>query len=93
MVALLVGPFIVAERIFASGQAGNNGFRSSVCEPLTQLCAVVSLVSEQLFRRPGPADEAFRYGSIVRLAAGQEDGKKTAFSICECVDLRIAPAA
>jgi hypothetical protein len=29
----------------------------------------------------------------MRLAAGQEDGKKTAFSICECVDLRVAPAA
>jgi hypothetical protein len=26
------------------------------------------------------------------LAAAQEDGKKTAFSICDCVDLRISPA-
>ena len=29
----------------------------------------------------------------MRLAAGQEDGKKTAFSICDCVDFRVAPAA
>ena len=29
----------------------------------------------------------------MRLAAGQQDGKKTAFSICDCVDFRIAPAA
>jgi hypothetical protein len=27
------------------------------------------------------------------IAAAQEDGKKTAFSICDCLDLRIAPAA
>jgi hypothetical protein len=29
----------------------------------------------------------------MRLGAGQQDGKKTAFSICGCVDFRIAPAA
>jgi hypothetical protein len=29
----------------------------------------------------------------MRLAAGQQDGKKTALSICDCVDFRIAPAA
>ena len=31
--------------------------------------------------------------TIVRLAASQQDGKKTAFSICDCMDFRIAPAA
>ena len=29
----------------------------------------------------------------MRLAAGQKDGKKTALSICDCVDFRIAPAS
>ena len=29
----------------------------------------------------------------MRLAATQQDGKKTAPSICDCVDFRIAPAA
>ena len=28
----------------------------------------------------------------MRLASGQQDGKKTAFSICNCVDFRVAPA-
>jgi hypothetical protein len=28
-----------------------------------------------------------------RFAAGQEDGEKTAPSICECMDLRVAPAS
>ncbi len=31
--------------------------------------------------------------TIVGLAAAQEDGKKTAFSICDCVDFRVAPAS
>jgi hypothetical protein len=92
-VTFLVGPFVEAERVFAIGQAGNNGLRPSVCEPVTQLRAVVSLVREQPFRGRGSANQAFRYGAIMCLTAGQEDGKKTAFSICECVDLRIAPAA
>ena len=29
----------------------------------------------------------------MRFAAGQQEGKKTAFSICDCMDFRIAPAA
>ena len=91
--ALLVGPLVEAERVFAVGQTGDNGFRAAVCEPVTQLCTVIGFVPEQLFRWFGSADQAFCYGTIVRLAAGQEDGKKAAFSICECMNLRVAPAA
>jgi hypothetical protein len=29
----------------------------------------------------------------MRIAAGQEDGEKMAPSICECMDLRVAPAS
>ena len=29
----------------------------------------------------------------MRFAAGQEDSEKTAPSICECMDLRVAPAS
>jgi hypothetical protein len=29
----------------------------------------------------------------VGLATGQQDGKKAAFSICDCVDFRVSPAA
>ena len=91
--ALLVGPLVEAERVFAVGQAGDNGFRAAVREPVTQLCTVIGFVPEQLFRWCSSADQAFRYRTIMRLAAGQEDGKKTAFSIRECVNLRVAPAA
>jgi hypothetical protein len=31
--------------------------------------------------------------AIIRLAAGREEGEKTAASICECMDLRVAPAS
>lgn len=34
-----------------------------------------------------------RARAVVRLAAAHEDGKKTALSICQCADLRIAPAS
>ena len=91
--SLLIGPLLEAEWVFAIGRARDHGFSAAICKPVTQLCAIVSLVPEQLFRRLGSADQTFRDRAIVRLATGHEDGKKTAFSICECVDLRIAPAA
>jgi hypothetical protein len=92
-VAPLVGFLVEAERVFPIGQIGDNSFGAALCKPATQRRAVVSPVPEQLSRRLGSADEAFGYGTIMRLAVGQEDGKKTAFSICDCVELRITPAA
>jgi hypothetical protein len=58
---------------------------------LAQLCTVVGLVTEKLAGRLGATDQAWGGRTIVRLASGQQDGKKTAFGICDCVDLRIAP--
>jgi hypothetical protein len=40
-----------------------------------------------------PADKALRNRTVVRFAAGQQDGDQAPFSICECVNLRVAPAA
>jgi len=60
---------------------------------LPQVCAVVGGVANELGGCLGAPDEALGGRTIVRLAATQEDGKKTAFSICQCVDLRIAPAS
>jgi hypothetical protein len=91
--AAFVGFLVEAEGVLPVGQTWDNGFRAAVRKPVAQFCAVIGLVSEQLSRRLGSADQAFCYGAIMRLAARQEDGKKTAFSICDCVDLRIAPAA
>ena len=93
MVAAFVSFLVEAEGVLPVGQTWDNGFRAAICKPVAQLCAVISLVPQQLSRRLGSADQPLRYGAIMRLATGQEDGKKTAFSICDCVDLRIAPAA
>ena len=60
---------------------------SGILQPPTQLGAVIGLVAEAL-RCCG--DEPFR-GTVIRFAAGQEDGEKAAPS--ECGDLRVAPAS
>ena len=90
--SLLVGFLVEAEGLFAVGPVGNDGFGAATFQPLPQLRAVVGLVAEKLPGRLGATDEARGRRTIVRLAAAQKDGKKTAFSICDCVDLRIAPA-
>lgn len=90
--SLLVGFPVEAERLLTVGPVGNDGFGAATLQPLPQFCAVVGLVSQKLPGRLGATDEARGGWTIVRLAAAQQDGKKTAFSICDCVDLRIAPA-
>jgi hypothetical protein len=92
-VSVLVGFLVEAERLLAVRPVGDDGPRATIFEPLSQFSAVISLVAEKLPGRPCAADQALGGRTIVRLAATQEDGKKTAFSICDCVDLRIAPAA
>ena len=89
---LFVGFLVEAEGLFPVRSIRNDGLGATIFEPLSQLCAVISLVAEKLFGRFGSADYALGHGALMRLATAQEDGKKTAFSICDCVDLRIAPA-
>src|SRR4030088_738193 len=57
------------------------------------LGAVVGLVGDQAFRCFAYGDEPLRDRAVMRFAAGQEDGEKTAPSICECMDLCVAPAS
>jgi hypothetical protein len=84
---------VEAERLLAIGFVGNDGFGAAILQPVAQLGAVISPVSEQLPGGLAAADQPFGGRTIMRLAAGQQDGKKTAFSISDCVDFRIAPAA
>ena len=90
---LFVGFPVEPERLLSVRLIGNDGVGSALFQPLPQLGAVVSPVTEKFFCRFGAADKAFCGWTIVRLATAQEEGKKTAFSICDCVDFRIAPAA
>ena len=88
-----VSCLIEAEGLLAIAFVGNDGRRSTLVEPFTQFGTVVGFVAEQLLGRLCATNEARRRWTIVTIAAGQEDGKKTAFSICDCMDFRIAPAA
>ena len=90
--SLLVGFLVEAERLFSVRSIGNDRLRAGQVEPFPEFGAVICLVAEKLACCPGAPDETLGDWAIVRLTAGQEDGKKTALSICECVDLRIAPA-
>jgi hypothetical protein len=92
-VPLLVGLAVEAEGLFAVRSIGHDGFGAACLQPQPKFFAVVSFVAEQLLGDPGAADETLGWRTIMRLAAGQKDGKKTAFSICDCMDFRIAPAA
>ena len=75
---LLVGFLVEPEGLLAVRPVGNDGFGAATFQPLPQLGAVVGLVSQKLPGRLGATDEARGRRTIMRLAAGQEDGKKTA---------------
>ena len=92
-VALFVGRPVEAEGLLAVRLVGNDGFGATRAEPLSQFGAVISFVAKHLLGCFGAPDQALGWRTIVRLAAGQQDGKKTPLSICDCVDFRIAPAA
>ena len=91
--ALLVGLPIEAEGLLTVGLVGNDGFGAAIIEPLAQFGAVVGPVAEKLLGRFVAPDQALCRRTIMGLAACQQDGKKTAFSICDCMDFRVAPAA
>ena len=90
---LSVGFLVEAERLLAVGLVGNDGLGAAIFQPLSQWCTVVSLVAKKLGGGFDATNQALGRRAIMRLAAGQQEGKKTAFSICECVDLRVAPSA
>ena len=91
--SLPVGFSVETERLFSVRLVGHNRLGAAPFQPLPQFGAVVGLVAEQLGGGLGTTDQTLGGGTIVGFATGQEDGKKTAFSICQCVDLRIAPAS
>jgi hypothetical protein len=90
---LFVGLLAEAEYLDAVGPVWDDGLGATIIEPLAQLGAVVSGIPEQLGSRFGTSNEAMSRRAIMGLAACQKDGEKTASSICQCMDLRIAPAA
>src|SRR3954469_10126865 len=59
----------------------------------TSRTPVIGLVTEHVFRRFHSTNEPLGHGAVVRLASGQQNGDQAPLSVCECVDLRVAPAA
>jgi hypothetical protein len=80
-VPLFIGFLVEAERLLAIGPVGHNDLGAAIIEPLPQFSAVVGLVTEKFLGRVGPPDQTLGNGTIMGLAAAQQDGKKTAFSI------------
>lgn len=91
--SLLVGFFVETEGLLSVRPVRHNRLGAALFQPLPQFGTVVGLVAEQLGGGLGTTDQALGRRTIVGIATGQEDGKKTAFSICQCVDLRIAPTS
>jgi hypothetical protein len=91
--APFVGSLVAAEWLLAVGPVGNDWRRAALIEPFAQFCAVIGFVAEQFLGRLCSADETLCQRTIVDITTTQEEGKKTALSICDCVDFRVAPAA
>ena len=78
---LLVSRLVEAEGPYTVGSIGHDGLCAAMVEPVSQLGTVVGLVAEKPFGGLCTPDEALSRRAIMGLAASQEDGKKTAFSI------------
>src|SRR6266705_2821005 len=60
---------------------------------LAQLGAIIRFVAEHAFWRVHSANQALSDGTIVGFTPGQQDRNQAPFSICQCMDLRVAPSA
>ena len=61
---------------------------------LAQLAVVFNpKVAEHMFRWLPSANETLGNRAVVCFPSSQQDSDKAPFSICECVDLRVAPSA
>lgn len=90
--ALLVRVLVEAKGLLSVRLIGNDGLGTTLAEPMPQFSAVVGPVAEQSLGSFGASDQTLGRRAIVCLTAGQQDGKKTALSIRDCVDFCIAPA-
>src|SRR3977135_2762647 len=91
--AKLVEALAKAERLLPIAAVGNDRLGSALVQLVAQFSAVVGLVAEHAFRWLHSADEALRDRAIVCFASSQQNGDEASLSICECVNLRVAPSA
>ena len=91
--AQLVEALAEAERLLSVTAVGNDRLGSALLQLVAQFSAVVGLVAKHAFRWRHSAEEALRDRAIMCFASGQQNGDEASLSICECVDLRVAPSA
>src|SRR5262249_58275064 len=89
----VVGGVGESEQLLLVAFVGNDGLGSALIQLLSQFGAVVGFVAEHAFRPLGSADQALGYRAIVHFTASQQNGDQAPFSICECMNLRVAPSA
>jgi len=58
-----------------------------------QLGAIVGLAAKHVFRWFHFANGVAGSRAVMRFVSGQKDGKKASLSICECMNLRVAPSS
>jgi hypothetical protein len=91
--AFSIEAFAEAERLLAIAAVWNDRFGPAPMQFSAQLGAVISLIAEHMFRWLHSAEKTLGDRAVVRFASGQQDGDQAPFSICECVDLCVAPAS
>ena len=91
--AQLVEALAEAERLLPVAAVGNDRLGPALVQLLAQFGAVIRPVGKQPIWCPNSTDQALRDWTIVRLACGQQDSNQAPLSICECINLRVAPSA
>ncbi len=91
--AFTVEALAEAERPLAVAAVRNNGLGPAPMQLGAQFSAIVGLVAEHMLRWLHSADQALSDRAVVCFASSQQDGDQAPFSICECMDLRVAPTS
>ncbi len=88
-----VGASVEAEGLLAIAAIGDDRRGTTCIKPQPQFGTVIGFVAEKLLRRPCTPDQTLGWRAVMDFASTQKDAEKTALSICDCMDFRVAPAA
>jgi hypothetical protein len=91
--SLPVSGFVEPESPLPIALVGNDRLRSAVAEKGADRIAVISSIGEHFLCGSASPDEPLRDRAVICLPTSQEEGKKTALSICDCMDFCASPAA
>ena len=94
--AQLVEALVEGERLFSIGSILNDRLGATLVQLLAQFAAIICGVAKHALRWLHSSDKALCDRTIMRLASRQQDGDQapsSICSICECMNLRVAPSA